>query len=105
VRQILNRMKLPFATQVLARWRELNAPVLDRVRDRSGHPHFWQKGGGYDRNIRNPGELRRQIDYVHTNPVKQNLAAQPVDWKWSSARWYLMCEYRGPVIHRPMYAA
>lgn len=101
IRRILSRVKRPFATMVLARWRELNAPVLERLVDAQGGMHFWQEGGGYDRNIRNSKELQRQINYVHNNPVKRDLVARPIDWKWSSARWYLMCEYRGPLIDRP----
>ena len=105
IRQILTRIKRPFAAEVLARWRELNAPILDRNRDSRGDLHFWQKGGGYDRNIRSPAELRKKIDYVHGNPVKRDLAARPIDWKWSSAPWYLMCDgYRGPVIDRPVFS-
>jgi hypothetical protein len=29
------------------------------------------------------------LDYFHNNPVKRKLGRKAVDWKWSSARWYL----------------
>jgi putative transposase len=32
------------------------------------------------------GTLRAVIDYLHANPVRRGLAANPKDWEWSSAR-------------------
>ena len=29
-----------------------------------------------------------KIGYIHRNPVKRGLVAAPIDWRWSSARWY-----------------
>jgi putative transposase len=29
-----------------------------------------------------------KIEYCHNNPVKQGLAVEPTDWKWSSYGWY-----------------
>jgi len=48
--------------------------------------HFWQDGGGYDRNIRNAKALRDIFTYIHNNPVKRGLVSRQEDWKWSSAR-------------------
>ena len=28
------------------------------------------------------------IEYIHANPVRRGLVAQPEDWEWSNARWY-----------------
>ncbi|MEM6554079.1 MAG: transposase [Planctomycetota bacterium] len=50
--------------------------------------HFWQPGGGYDRNIDDPRTLMRMIDYLHANPVRRDLVESPTDWPWSSARQY-----------------
>ena len=50
--------------------------------------HFWQKSGGYDRNITSEKVLRSTIHYIHANPVRKNFADVPTAWKWSSARWY-----------------
>jgi len=52
------------------------------------HYHFWQRDGGYDRNIQEPATLRKMIDYVHNNPVRRGLVDQPTDWPWSSAWFY-----------------
>src|SRR4051812_33241135 len=53
---ILSRIKRPLALKVIRRWRELNAPILRDVTDSSGLTRFWQKGGGYDRNMRDQDE-------------------------------------------------
>jgi len=57
---------------------------------------FWQDGGGYDRNVRNYRELTRFTEYVHNNPVSAGLVDKAVDWKWSSARDWLLDE-EGPI--------
>jgi hypothetical protein len=33
-------------------------------------------------------ELEEKISYIHHNPVQRELVTNPLDWKWSSARWY-----------------
>ena len=54
---------------------------------------FWQAGGGYDRDIENPGTLIQMIHYIHQNPVRRELVVTAADWKWSSASWYEKGEY------------
>ncbi len=98
---ILAGLKSGFAKSVLTRWRALDAPVLARITDRSGRPRFWQRGGGYDRNIRDDDEFHEKISYIHANPVRRGLVVSPTHWKWSSARWY-EGDTSGPVpIDRP----
>lgn len=46
---------------------------------------FWQRGGGFDRNIWKPEAIHSVIDYIEANPVKAGLASDPSEWKWSSA--------------------
>ncbi len=52
-----------------------------------GEDQFWQHRY-YDRNIRTQVESVEKIGYIHRNPVKRNLAANPELYPWSSARWY-----------------
>ncbi|EAQ80324.1 REP-associated tyrosine transposase [Blastopirellula marina] len=33
-------------------------------------------------------KLVQKLEYIHQNPVRAGLVDGPVDWKWSSARWY-----------------
>jgi putative transposase len=49
---------------------------------------FWQRGGGYDRNVYEPSYLWQVIDYIHANPVRRGLCQRPEDWIWSSAADY-----------------
>jgi putative transposase len=50
---------------------------------------FWQRGGGYDRNLVTAGEIWEKIGYVNRNPVRRGLVARPEEWTWSSAADYL----------------
>ena len=88
VARVLRVLKGAFAHRVIARWKELDAPVLMKIADAHGAQRFWQPGGGYDRNIHSDDEFFEKLEYMHTNPVKRGLVTQPTDWRWSSARWY-----------------
>ena len=99
VPRILKAVKRPFAQHVIGRWRELQAPILSRLHDATGVTRFWQRGGGYDRNIVSDDELWGKIEYIHANPVRGNLVDRPTDWRWSSARWYAGQRDGVPVIN------
>ena len=88
VTDVLRGLKRPFAKAVLGRWRELDAAILGGVRDARGNPHFWLRGGGYDRNIVSRHELHEKLAYIHNNPLRRGLVDRAADWPWSSARWY-----------------
>jgi putative transposase len=47
---------------------------------------FWQRGGGYDRNLRSIADVHEKIDYVHNNPVRRGLVAKASLWPWSSCQ-------------------
>jgi putative transposase len=64
-------------------------PRITRHRGKKTERLFWQSGGGYDRNLVEPGTLMAAIDYIHMNPVRRGLVERPEDWAWSSAAWYL----------------
>ena len=85
---VLRHLKGGFANLVLRRWRELNAPILPRITDSSGKHRFWLQGGGYDRNTFVSSELVEKAWYIHKNPVVRELVKNPLDYPWSSARWY-----------------
>ena len=52
---------------------------------RSRPYHFWQKGGGYDRNITRVETLVETVRYIHNNPVRQGLVDVAQQWRYSSA--------------------
>ena len=89
--EIRRTIKQPVARRAM-RYLERHAPHwLERLTRRRGERMerlFWQSGGGYDRNVTDRATLRVMVDYIHANPVRRALAARPVDWPWSSARWY-----------------
>ena len=75
------------------RWVKAHAPsFLDRMRDEQPDGtvayRFWQRGGGYGRNLHTPKAIWDMIDYIHMNPVEARLAQRSCDWNWSSALWY-----------------
>jgi putative transposase len=82
-------LKLSVSRTILSRWRKLRAPVLPRLTLRDGSLRFWQSGGGFDRNVRNDVEFRKEVRYIHRNPVERELVTQPQGWKWSSVRWWM----------------
>jgi putative transposase len=88
VADLLRTLKQSFSQLVIPRWRELRAPILSRITDSFGVVRFWQRGGGYDRNVYADESLEEKIVYTHENPVRRGLVAQAIDWRWSSARCY-----------------
>jgi putative transposase len=86
-------IKQPFSKSIKAILIQSNASLLRRltVQERPGKKcfRFWQEGPGYDRNLNTAESIEASLDYFHNNPVKRKLGRKAVDWKWSSARWYL----------------
>lgn len=84
---LLRSLKQPVGQRCIAT-RRARGGSLARITTASGEARFWQEGGGFDRNVRSLDELKREIAYIHTNPVERGLVEKPEDWEWSSARWY-----------------
>ncbi len=85
VSMILRTIKEPSARAILAQWRLQNARILDRLVSPRGTTHFWERGGGYDRNIYSREEFVEKYAYIHSNPVRAGLVKHDADWAWSSA--------------------
>ena len=89
---MLNSIKQSVAKRAL-RFVNRHAPeFLPRMEDRrpngAVHYRFWQRGGGYDRNVFEPATAFEQIVSMHNNPVRRGLCAKPEDWLWSEAADY-----------------
>jgi putative transposase len=100
ISSILLSLKQP-VTQRAVRFVRQQAPqFLGRMRDSQPNGksfyRFWQRGGGYDRNLWEPRYIWEMIDYIHANPVRRGLSERAEDWKWSSASDYL-AKRPGPV--------
>ena len=91
---LLKAIKRPFSYRIKQLLIESGSRLLRRltVRQRPGVTAFryWQEGPGYDRNLTTSGTVLAAIDYLHLNPVRRQLVKNAVDWKWSSARYYLI---------------
>ncbi|MFW6132775.1 MAG: REP-associated tyrosine transposase [Planctomycetota bacterium] len=87
---ILKAMKLPVSNRVRLWVREHSPEFLEQMAERRPNGtvsyRFWQRGGGYDRNLRDDRELYKKLHYVHNNPVTRELVARAGDWQWSSFR-------------------
>ncbi len=104
----LARIKQPFSRQIKELLVERRSGLLSRltVRERPGKScfRFWQEGSGFDRNLFTNEAIRASLDYIHENPVKRGLCRRAIDWRWSSARYYLgdppsLQEAHLPFIH------
>jgi len=58
------------------------------VRQRRHERGIWQRGY-WEHAIRDDEDLHRHLDYIHYNPVKHGLVAQPGDWPHSSFRRFV----------------
>ncbi len=92
VSSILGTIKLPVTRRAQNFVREHSPNFLERMADIQPngdvHYRFWQRGGGYDRNSVEPNTIWKQIDYIHSNPVRRSLCRSAEDWYWSSAGVY-----------------
>jgi len=93
ISRILRFIKRPMSDRAIV-WVRAHAPdFLSRMAtqhtDKTISHHFWQPGGGYDRNLRSAADVHQKIDYTHNNPVRRGLVEHPRDWPWSSwAAWH-----------------
>ena len=85
--------KQPFSRFVHSQLEEAKSPLLKKliVRERPGKFcfRFWQEGAGFDRNLFTVKAIQASIDYIHRNPVERKLCQRAIDFRWSSARFYL----------------
>lgn len=89
ISSILITMKQSISRRAMLWLKEHNPAFLADLRDQQPNGkssyRFWQRGGGYDRNLRSTRDVHEKIRYVHENPVRRGLVVTPLEWKWSSA--------------------
>jgi len=100
MRTILWRLKRPVTSAALDWVAQRRPDFLARMADlqpsgKVAH-RFWQRGGGYDRNLRTPSDVHEKIGYVHDNPVRRGLVKCAEDWPYSSAADWIL-RRSGPV--------
>ena len=89
ISSILSLLKQSVSKRALG-WLRIHATTFlarlaDPTADNAAIYRFWQRGGGYDRNLRSLPDIYQKIEYVHNNPVRRGLVVRAVDWHWSSA--------------------
>jgi putative transposase len=94
--QILTTLKQSVSKRALLWLGEHAAEFLSNLEDvqpngRRSH-RFWQRGGGYDRNMWTSAEIHEKIEYVHNNPVRRDFVGTPELWPWSSAHAWVTGE-------------
>jgi putative transposase len=96
--EFLKAIKRPFAFRIKKLLAKSNNSLLKQltIRQRPGVMtfRFWQEGPGYDRNLTHSSSALAAIDYIHNNPVRRGLVERAVDWKWSSARFFVQADAR-----------
>jgi putative transposase len=87
ISSILLSIKQPVARRAIAYVRTNHPAVLRLLTTgQASNPYqFWQKGGGYDRNITSIQILIEAVRYIHNNPVRKGLVEVPCQWQYSSA--------------------
>ena len=92
IQEILFAIKFPVAKKAISFLRRSAPDFLEKLLDRQPNGktnyRFWQRGGGYDRNVTEPKTLLNEIRYIHANPVTRKLTTKEADWEWSSAADY-----------------
>ena len=71
--------------------------VVSRKLRRPGQRRFWQVRY-YDMPIWTERKRVEKLRYIHRNPVKRGLCAEPSDWPWSSYRHYATVKIAGVEI-------
>jgi REP-associated tyrosine transposase len=92
--ELLKAIKRPFSFRIKQLLIQSKSQLLDKLTIRQRPDvttfRFWQEGPGYDRNLTHAKSVLQAIDYLHNNPVRRGLVRRAVDWRWSSARHYLL---------------
>ncbi len=89
---VMQALKQGFARRILGKLRS----QASGGRDGDCEDHIWQRRF-YDFVLWTAQKRQEKLHYIHQNPVEQGLVDKPEQWRWSSARHYLLGE-SGPVL-------
>lgn len=81
------KQRVSRALRTKARPRNADQLILWNSAPREVPKHFWQRRF-YDFNVRTAKKRIEKLNYMHLNPVKRGLVADPKLWPWSSYRFY-----------------
>jgi putative transposase len=75
-------------------------PQIRRTGQHAAHEGFWQRRF-YDFNVWSAAKHAEKVRYIHDNPVRRGLVAEPQQWEWSSYRAYAYHQPGIVVINAP----
>ncbi len=86
ISNILKDIKTDTARKAVKYLKENNPSGLSKLRTSQQYRkyRFWQKGGGYDRNIIKENTMMDSVRYIHHNPVRKDPVDEPGKWYYSS---------------------
>ena len=90
ISDILLSIKQPVSRKVINYLKKNNPNGLKNLATSQIHREyrFWQKGGGYDRNITKTQTIIDSVRYIHNNPVRKGLVETVDQWYYSSAAYW-----------------
>lgn len=99
VEKLLYAIKKPFSDKLKAELVRSKNPLLNtltvRERPMKSSFRFWQQGPGHDRNMISVESCVKAAEYLHNNPMRRRLCASPDEWRWSSWKYYHVCNWAG----------
>ena len=69
-------------SEIMYDWKSYTTHAINKALNRKGK--LWMMEY-FDRYIRDNDHFQKVVNYIHNNPVKAGLVANPSDWRWSSA--------------------
>lgn len=69
-------------SEIMYDWKSYTTHAINKALNRKGK--LWMMEY-FDRYIRDDNHFQKVVNYIHNNPVKAGLVAEPADWRWSSA--------------------
>jgi putative transposase len=93
---VMQVLKQRYARALLRKTKQPHSPLQDSLWEMSFEPeHVWQRRF-YDFVVWSQAKIEEKIRYMHGNPAKRGLVRTHEQWRWSSARAYILGE-AGPV--------
>ena len=85
-------------SEIMYDWKSYTTHAINKALNRKGK--LWMMEY-FDRFIRDNDHFQKVVNYIHNNPVKAGLVADPADWRWSSAGSYLGSQVSAPASTDP----
>jgi hypothetical protein len=89
---VMQVLKQRYARALLRKTKQPRSPLQGSLWEMSLEPeHVWQRRF-YDFVVWSQAKIEEKIRHMHGNPAKRGLVRTPEQWRWSSAREYILGE-------------